>query len=161
MIGHWPELEKLKKMDELADARDLLLQILSDYYKQSGADIIVVFDAMHVPGLTRSYQQYKLEVVWTAEGETADSYIESLTAQLQTQFTTVTVATSDQAEQWAIFSQGAIRIPAWELYQNIKRAQKEVSQQAKQYQAEVTVRRSPWDDGQLEKLTDLMNHLSD
>ena len=39
MIGHWPELEKLKKADRLEEARDKLLYILSDYYKQSNAEI--------------------------------------------------------------------------------------------------------------------------
>ncbi len=53
MIGHWPELEKLKKADRLEEARDKLLYILSDYYKQSNAEIIVVFDAMYVPGLSK------------------------------------------------------------------------------------------------------------
>lgn len=109
MIGNWPELARLKKSDRLEDARDQLLLILSDYHKQSDSKIIVVFDAMYVPGLSKSYKQYSLDVVWTDEGQTADSYIEALAGKLQSRLTQVTVATSDQAEQWTIFSQGALR----------------------------------------------------
>ncbi|ETA74687.1 NYN domain-containing protein [Ligilactobacillus equi] len=159
MIGHWPELEKLKKKDELALARDELLQILSRYHKQAYDEIIVVFDAMFVPGMTRSYKQYNLEVVWTDEGQTADTYIESLAGRLMNPLTLVTVATSDQAEQWVIFSQGALRKPAWELYQDIKRANKENSAAAKVYQDQASVRRNPWGDDQLDKLGKLRDEL--
>ena len=107
MIGNWPELARLKKSDRLEDARDQLLLILSDYHKQSDSKIIVVFDAMYVPGLSKSYKQYSLDVVWTDEGQTADSYIEALAGKLQSRLPQVTVATSDQAEQRTIFSQGA------------------------------------------------------
>ena len=119
MIGNWPQLDKLKKADRLEDARDQLLKVLSNYRKQMDMEIIVVFDAMYVPGLSKSYQQYDLTIIWTDEGQTADSYIESLAGRLLSPLTQVTVATSDQAEQWTIFSQGALRKPAWELYQDI------------------------------------------
>lgn len=160
MIGHWPELEKLKKADRLEEARDKLLYILSDYYKQSNAEIIVVFDTMYVPGLSRSYEQYGLQVVWTDEGQTADSYIEALAGKLQTRLTQVEVATSDGAEQWTIFSQGALRKPAWELYQDIKRAKREVHVAARQYQDQALVRRSPFSDEQLDALAKLRDDLS-
>lgn len=103
MIGNWPQLDKLKKSGRLEDARDLLLKILSNYRKQANTEIIVVFDAMYVPGMTKQYEQYDLQVVWTAEDQTADTYIESLAGRLQTPLTQVRVATSDQAEQWTIF----------------------------------------------------------
>lgn len=54
MIGNWPQLDKLKKSDRLEDARDLLLKILSNYRKQANTEIIVVFDAMYVPGMTNN-----------------------------------------------------------------------------------------------------------
>lgn len=43
------ELNKLKQNDHLADARDSLLQTLSEYRKFRGTEIILVFDAMYVP----------------------------------------------------------------------------------------------------------------
>lgn len=160
MIGNWPELAKLKKADLLEAARDQLLRILSSYRKQVNAKIIVVFDAMYVPGLGQSYEQYGLEVVWTDEAQTADSYIEALAGKLQTRLTQVTVATSDGAEQWVVFSQGALRKPAWELYQDIKRAKEEVREATRVYQDQTLVRRSPFSDDQLDKLATLRDELS-
>ncbi len=160
MIGNWPKLNKLKKKDRLEDARDILLQLLSDYHKQSGYQIIVVFDAMYVSGLSKSYKQYTLQVIWTDEGQTADSFIEKLAGELMDPLTQVTVATSDQAEQWTNFSQGALRKPAWELAQDIKRARNEVKQTARHYQDEHSLRGKPWDPQQLEQLKKLRDRLS-
>ena len=156
MIGNWPQLDKLKKADRLEDARDQLLKVLSNYRKQMDMEIIVVFDAMYVPGLSKSYQQYDLTIIWTDEGQNADSYIESLAGRLLSPLTQVTVATS----QWTIFSQGALRKPAWEL-QDIKHARRKVSEATKNYQIQSTVRKSPWDEQQLEKLAQLRDELSE
>ena len=161
MIGNWPKLAQLKKQDRLDDARDELLRILSNYHKQSDSRIIVVFDAMYVPGLSKSYKQYNLEIIWTDEGQTADSYIEALAGKLKNRLTQVTVATSDQAEQWTVFARGALRKPAWELYQDIKNAKKEVRQATRMYQDQASVRRSPFDDLQLAQLAKLRDNLSD
>ncbi|AUJ31467.1 MAG: NYN domain-containing protein [Liquorilactobacillus nagelii] len=161
MIGNWPKLNKLKQAGRLEDARDSLLHILANFRRQRNYQIIVVFDAMYVPGLAQNYQQTGLEVVWTAEEQTADSYIEALTKQLQSPLTLVTVATSDQAEQWTIFSQGAMRIPAWELERDIKRADQEIKNQSQKYQDEASVRRVPWDKQQLQKLNTLRKKLEE
>ena len=45
MIGAWPELVLLKNQDRLEDAREALLNRLSNYAKYEGLRIIVVFDA--------------------------------------------------------------------------------------------------------------------
>jgi predicted RNA-binding protein with PIN domain len=153
MIGNWPKLDKLKKAGRLEEARNQLLHILANYRRlRNYQRMIVVFDAMYVPGLAENYQKLGMEIIWTAEDQTADSYIEALTEKLQSRLTLVTVATSDQAEQWTIFSKGAIRISAWEFYQDIKRAQQEVAAQSKKYQSQASVRHVPWDDEQLKKL---------
>ncbi len=64
-----------------------------------------------MPGVRQRYDQYKVEVIFTEEDKTADSYIERTAAELNL----VEVATSDLNEQWTIFSQGALRVPAREL----------------------------------------------
>lgn len=124
MIGNWPHLNKLKQLDRLADARDQLLAELSEYKKYRDVDMIVVFDAMYVPGNSKSFRQFDMEIVWTSKDQTADSYIEALTRRKQSRFTQVIVATSDQAEQWTVFAGGALRIPARELLADVKRAKK-------------------------------------
>lgn len=59
MIGAWPDLAKLQRADELAQARDQLLFELSTYRKRKNLMITVVFDAQFVPGITKSYSQYQ------------------------------------------------------------------------------------------------------
>lgn len=161
MIGNWPDLNRLKQANRMEDARDQLLATLSEYRKYLKTTIIVVFDAMYVPGISQKYDHYGLQVVWTGQDETADEYIESLTKEKQTRFTQVTVATSDQAEQWTIFSEGALRIPAGELLTDINRTRKEVHTQAVKYADLGQVRRSPWSQEQLLKLEKLRDHLGD
>ena len=51
--------------------------------------------------------------------ETADSYIERAAAEMNTVQNLVEVATSDLNEQWAIFSQGALRVSARELVERV------------------------------------------
>lgn len=161
MIGNWPDLNRLKLANRLEEARDQLLGILSEYRKYLNIEIIVVFDAMFVPGMSKKYGQYGLEVVWTGQDQTADEYIEALTKEKQTRFTQVTVATSDQAEQWTVFSAGALRIPATELLTDVNRTKKEVRSQAVKYADLGKVRRSPWNDGQLSELEKLRENLED
>lgn len=161
MIGNWPDLNRLKLAGRLEEARDNLLAILSEYHKYQQIEMIVVFDAMYVPGISQKFDQYGLEVVWTGQDQTADEYIEALTKQKQTRFTQVKVATSDQAEQWTVFSAGALRIPAGELLTDINRTRKEVHTQAVKFADKGQVRRSPWSDGQLSRLEKLRDHLGD
>lgn len=71
----------------------------------------------------------------------------------------MTVATSDQAEQWTIFSEGALRIPAGELLRDIERAQNEVKQTAREFADRGLVRKSPWNDQQLYKLEKLRDQM--
>ncbi|GEP23122.1 MAG: NYN domain-containing protein [Lentilactobacillus diolivorans] len=162
MIGNWPHLNKLKQADRLEDARDELLAELSEYKKYRDINMIVVFDAMYVPGNAKSFRKFDMEIVWTSKDQTADSYIEALSRKKQNRFTQVIVATSDQAEQWTIFSAGALRIPARELLSNIRRAKQEVNAEArKMTDKSAVIRHTPWDSKQmleLEKLRDKLTH---
>ncbi|KRM93412.1 NYN domain-containing protein [Lentilactobacillus senioris] len=162
MIGNWPELNKLKLSGRLEEARDRLLFVLSQYKKYRDLNMIVVFDAMYVPGNAKSFRQYDMEIIWTSKDQTADSYIEALARQKQSRFVQVTVATSDQAEQWTVFSAGALRIPARELLADVKRAEREVNQEAKVIADQGQIfRRSPFTANQLlslEKLRDELSH---
>ena len=124
MIGTWPELVKLKNQDLIEEARDQLLQALSDYQNYEGNEVWCVFDAQFVPGITKEYSKYRVKVIFTAQGETADTYIEGVVKKLRNVLTEVYVATSDLAEQQLVFSKGAQRISAMELYKDIKRSKK-------------------------------------
>jgi predicted RNA-binding protein with PIN domain len=67
VIGNWPELAKLKAEDHFDVARDRLLDILAEYRSHENAKIIVVFDAMYVPGIGKSDAKWDLQVVFTQE----------------------------------------------------------------------------------------------
>lgn len=152
MIGAWPELVLLKNQDRLEDAREALLHRLSNYSKYEGLKIIVVFDAQLVPGVTQSYSKYQLQVIFTEEGETADSYIERIAGELNDRLTQVTVATSDLAEQWVVFSQGALRTSARELYKSIEKTEEAIHQHQTDIKFENFRRNSPWTPEQLAEL---------
>ena len=71
----------------------------------------------------------------------------------------VTVATSDQAEQWVIFSEGALRVPALELRKRVHTALKEVRHTAVRTQDLGSVRKSPWNEAQLTALDQFRQQL--
>ncbi len=160
MIGAWPELVLLKNQDRLEDAREALLNRLSNYAKYEGLKIIVVFDAQLVPGVTQSYTKYQLEVIFTEEGETADSYIERIAGELNNRLTHITVATSDLAEQWVIFSQGALRTSARELYKSVEKTEKDIHEHQADLRFENFRRNSPWSPEQLAELKKKLQDLS-
>ena len=159
MIGAWPELNHLKQRDELGAARDLLLFELSNYRKYRDIQVIVVFDAQFVPGITSSYDEYEYTVVFTAEGETADSYIEREVPRYINPLTRVVVATSDAAEQWMIFQQGALRQSAKELLMEVDYAKAEINQDVTTYYNQRLRRRSPWTMDHLQQLNQLLYEL--
>ena len=130
IIGDWPELKELKERD-LSAARDRLIEILAEYKSYTGYEVIVVFDAYFVKGLERKYKNYKIDVIYTKENETADERIEKLAIELSNIKTQVHVATSDFTEQWAIFGQGALRKSARELLNECRHISGEVEKHVK------------------------------
>jgi len=161
MIGAWPELAKLKKQDKMADARDLLLHELSNYAKYEGIEVRIVFDAQLVPGVSKRYDKYEVAVIFTSEGETADSYIEKAVGEENLLITHVQVATSDLAEQWIIFQKGATRKSANELYKDIKTAKKKIAIDSALYRMQTKTRNSPLTDKDKKQLEELYFQMID
>ncbi|MFL8938799.1 NYN domain-containing protein [Rossellomorea oryzaecorticis] len=130
IIGAWPELNELKNKD-LASARDRLVEQMAEYQGYTGYRVIVVFDAYYVQGIARKYKNYKVEVLFTRENETADERIEKLAIELGNIKTQIHVATSDFTEQWAIFGQGALRKSARELLTEINVIEKKIERKVR------------------------------
>lgn len=160
MVGAWPELTQLKKEHRLEDARETLLHRLSNYATYESLEILVVFDAQMMPGIQQTYKKYRLTVVFTKEDETADSYIERIAGEKNDLLTQVTVATSDLAEQWMVFSKGALRISANELYKNIKKSEQTIAIHSTNLHFQDFRRNSPWNSEQLSKLSVKLEELS-
>lgn len=128
VIHAWPELAIL--CEPLEHARDRLVDIMAEYGAFEHFDITIVFDAPFVPGKeVRQNVSKHLNVVFTDEGETADSYIEKLTYHLVRQEKEVYVVTSDRVEQSMILGAGAYRIPSRELRKSVKKAKKRMQEE--------------------------------
>jgi predicted RNA-binding protein with PIN domain len=110
----------------LHSARRRLCDILCEFKALSRFTIIVVFDAHLVEGGVGNVEEYhNITVVFTREAETADHYIEKTSHRLVRK-DRVTVATSDALEQIIIIGQGARRISASDLWEQIEQAKEQV-----------------------------------
>jgi uncharacterized protein len=130
IIGAWPELRELKERD-LSSARDRLIEKMAEYQAYTGYRVIVIFDAHYVQGIERKYKNYKVEVIFTKENESADERIEKMAIDLNNIKTQIQVATSDFTEQWVIFGQGALRISARELLNEMNHIHGEIEKNVK------------------------------
>lgn len=159
MIGSWPDLVPLHKQNRLPEARDVLLSKLSAYSKYKEIRCIVVFDAQLVPGIQQEYAYKNLEVIFTQEDETADSYIERSIDEVKDVLTNVTVATSDYAEQRMVLGKGASRKPSSELYHDVQQVKKDVNSDYHEYRLNNSRRFSAWKDTDIKKLTELYEEI--
>lgn len=122
VIFGWPELQALSR-DSLEQSRFALQEILHNYGHYKGYEIILVFDGKKTGEVgSEEYIDKKFLLVFTAKGETADSYIERTVFEKKDRFTNIFVVTSDGAEQHQILGSGGLRIPVRELRNEIKRA---------------------------------------
>lgn len=125
IINAWPELKEAAEED-LDVSRQRLIEILSNYQGYTKQKVIVVFDAHMVQRGKRKIQRHQnIEVIYTKESETADHYIEKLTAQYA-KSETVRVATSDALQQYIILGQGATRVSARELLLEVEMVQQQI-----------------------------------
>jgi small GTP-binding protein len=126
IIYAWEELQAVAR-DNLDAARKNLLDILSNYQGFRRNIVIVVFDAYKVPGGTGEVTKYhNIDVVYTREAETADSYIEKATYAIGRDHR-VRVATSDGAEQLIILCHGALRLPASALRDEVESVEGQIA----------------------------------
>lgn len=145
IIGAWPELRALKNSD-LAAARDRLIDNMAEYQAYTGYRVIIVFDAQFVKGVEKKYKNFKVEVIFTRENETADERIEKLAISLSNRKTQIHVATSDYTEQWAIFGQGALRKSARELLTEMEVIKKGIEKSVKKIQTKKPLSKIPLSD---------------
>ena len=121
IIFAWEDLRELAA-ENIHAAQDKLMDILSNYQGIKKCTLILVFDAYKVEGHREEILPYhNIFVVYTKEAETADQYIEKTVHKLGREHS-VTVATSDGLEQMIILGQGAVRLSAKGLRQEIEDA---------------------------------------
>ena len=114
IIFAWEELRELASRN-LDAARDRLIEVLEGFQGTRSGYLILVFDAYKVRGGQREvYHRANMDIVYTKEAETADTYIMKTAHNLKDKGN-VTVATSDGIIQMIIFGAGARRMSAREL----------------------------------------------
>ena len=125
IIFSWEELKELSERDICA-ARGKLADILSNYQGFRKCTLILVYDAYKVEGNPGEVMKYhNIYIVYTKEAETADQYIEKTVRRIAKN-ADVTVATSDGLEQVIIMGQGAHRMSAPGLKEEVELALKEL-----------------------------------
>ena len=128
IIFAWEDLKELAKVN-IEGARNKLMDILCNYQGYKKCTLILVFDAYKVEGGQGSVQKYhNIHVVYTKEAETADQYIEKTVHEIGRQYH-VTVATSDALEQVIILGQGADRLSARNLLEEIQRMKEKIREE--------------------------------
>jgi len=124
IIFAWEDLKELGKTN-IESARSKLLDILCNYQGYIKNTLIVVFDAYKVKGNPGSVSKYhNIYVVYTKEAGTADQYIEETVHEIGRKYH-VTVATSDALEQMIIWGQGATRLSAQGLLEEVQSVDRE------------------------------------
>lgn len=119
IIFAWDELKELAEVN-IEGARDKLMDILCNYQGYKKCTLILVFDAYKVEGNPGEVIKYhNIYVVYTKEAETADQYIEKTVRKMGRKYA-VTVATSDALEQVIILGQGAQRLSAAGLKEEVE-----------------------------------------
>ena len=126
IIFAWEELQTVAR-DNLDAARQLLMDLLSNYQGFRRCEVILVFDAYKVPrSLGEVVKYHNIYVVYTKEAETADAYIEKTTYELGKKHR-VRVATSDGVEQLIILGHGALRLSASAFRQEVEQVEGQIA----------------------------------
>lgn len=125
IIFSWEDLNELSRVN-MEGARSKLADLLCNYQGYRKCHVILVFDAYKVEGNHGEVVKYhNIHIVYTKEAETADQYIEKTVHAIGRKYG-VTVATSDGLEQVIILGQGARRLSARGLREEIEAAGTEI-----------------------------------
>jgi len=126
VIFAWEPLKALAA-ESLEGARETLMDILDNYVSYTQTDLTLVFDAYNVADSTaREYERNGYRVVYTAQNETGDAYIERMMHQLGPDYA-VRVVTSDRLIQISAVHSGISRTSAREFEEEIRRINLEIT----------------------------------
>lgn len=124
IINQWSYYRNISK--NIENSRNKLIELLVEYQAYRGIKVIVVFDAHLVKGsLEKKETVAGVEIVYTKEHETADSYIEKQLDKIG-RFERVQVATSDGSIQQIVLARGGTRISAHEMIAEIENTKKDI-----------------------------------
>ena len=155
VINSWPGLREIMGFS-LEASRQKLIDILQNYAVYKGYKVFIVFDAHMKKGSIENKEVYSsVVVIYTKEGETADSYIEKTVNDIGRK-AEVCVVTSDLLEQQLAFQRGAIRASSAEFYFEVRgvldliKIKTEGSKAEKRFRMEDRMEKEVWE--KLEKI---------
>ena len=131
VLGAWdvPRKENLS----IEEARERLVHLAADYAGYSGQEVVVVFDGHYTDRPVRSLSTvHGVEVVFTKHGESADNYIEAV-CDAAPKWRQIRVATSDALEQMIIWGEGARRMSARELKEEVEAVSEKIRETYARY----------------------------
>ncbi len=119
VINSWPNLKKFIHMDSEI-VRQKLIDIMENYAVFNECKIFLVFDAhsSNTSGDRKVDISDNLSVIFTKQGELADTYIERVVHKIGRK-SEIMVVTSDYLEQQTVFQRGAARISSLEFYRDV------------------------------------------
>ena len=119
MIFSW---QRFQMDGSLMVKREELVEVLFNYQAYIKEPILLVFDGYRVKeSQGNRYQKENMTIIYTAESQTADAYIEKYVYEHHHEFD-FEVASSDALIQNAVFANGAKRVSARELENRIELA---------------------------------------
>lgn len=126
VLNSWPNL-KTDKEYTFDGTREKLIDIMHNYGSYSDCKVILVFDGYNVAGNREKKEEKNknLTIVFTKDGQTADSYIEKEVHNVGRKYE-VYVVTSDWMEQQTIFQRGAVRMSSLEFYNEVMKTEKNI-----------------------------------
>lgn len=131
VINKWPNLKDLSK-ENLADARNLLIEELAEYKSLSGEELVIVFDAYNLDRIKETIiEKYGMKIVFTKRFQTADTYIERQLAKTDIHHN-IKVVTDDGAVQTQASGKGASRVTALELRSDLNTMRSKIKRQRKE-----------------------------
>ena len=114
VIFAWDSLKALAEKS-IDAARARLIDIMASYRGFTKSEVVLVFDAYRVPGgQGAKYNDAKIHIVYTKEGETADMYIERLVGEIGKN-ESVRVVTSDALIRLSALRTGVLRTSSREF----------------------------------------------
>lgn len=153
IINQWSYYRDVAK--NIENSRNKLIELLIEYQAYKGIKVVVVFDAHLVKGSLEKIEKYAgIEVVYTKENETADSYIEKQLDKIG-RYERVQVATSDNSIQQIVLARGGTRISAKEMLLELENTKLDIRTKTEQTRQKGTNVDQVLDSETLKKLEEL------
>ena len=130
IINQWPELKSLYSQS-MEKAREKLIEYFISYRELNNCEVIVVFDGKQSKIKDVQKITKYVSVIFSSEDQTADTVIEKIVYDEKKNKRNVFVATSDLHQQFSTFGNGAARISAREIKNEISSFMDEVKKDIK------------------------------